>query len=147
MFMTRDVKAHAPRPALKRPREACLPVVNDFLLAISCTVPQPRQAPARAAHSQHCFRDPTKAEIRRFFAKKGSGAYPSAVARTDRATGNLSGRLDSNNSGPAQGPAGAFTATQACGKLAQRVPEGSPCTTGQGANLSGWSAARPPSGR
>src|SRR5262245_3458098 len=111
MFMTHDVKAHAPLPALKRPREACLPVVNDFLLAISCTVPQPRPAPARAAHSQHCFRDPTKAEIRRFFAKKGSGAYPSAVTRADRATGEVSLAASiQNNSGPAQGPAGASTA-------------------------------------
>jgi len=45
---------------------------------------------ARAAHSQHCFGDLTKAEIRRFFAKKGSGAYPLAVARADRAPVPLS---------------------------------------------------------
>ena len=33
---------------------------------------------ARAGNSQHPFRDPTKAEIRTFFAKKGSRAYPIA---------------------------------------------------------------------
>jgi hypothetical protein len=38
-----------------------------------------------------------------------------------------------NNSGLPQGPAGASTATSACGKLAQRVPEGSPWSTRQGA--------------
>src|SRR5262249_28606483 len=44
-------------------------------------------------------------------------------------------RLDfENNSGPPQGLAGASTATSACGKLAQRVPEGSPWSTRQGAN-------------
>src|SRR6478735_5930380 len=30
-----------PSPASKRAREACLPVVNECLLAISCTVPKP----------------------------------------------------------------------------------------------------------
>jgi hypothetical protein len=39
---------------------SCLPVVNDFLLAISCTVPNPTGT-ARAGNSQHLFQDPTKA--------------------------------------------------------------------------------------
>jgi hypothetical protein len=33
MFVAHDVKAHAPLPASKRPREAGLPVVNDVLPA------------------------------------------------------------------------------------------------------------------
>src|SRR5262245_58508765 len=104
MFVAHDMKTHASLPTSKRVREACLSVVNDFLLAT-------RQAPtivARARNSQHRFRDQTRAGIGRFFAKKGSGAYPSAVGRADRATGNLSGRLDSEHSGPAQGPASAL---------------------------------------
>jgi hypothetical protein len=76
--MAHDVKAHAPLPASIRGREACLADVNDFLPAISCTVPRPRPA-SLVQNNQHRFRDPTKAEIRRFFAKKGSEAYPIAV--------------------------------------------------------------------
>src|SRR6516164_4408622 len=47
-----------------------------------------------------------------------------------------------NSSGPPQGPAGASTATSACGKLAQRVPEGSPCSTQDAAISSRYAAAR-----
>jgi hypothetical protein len=32
------------------------------------------------------------------------------------------------DSGLPRGPAGTFAAARACGKLAQRVPEGSPCS-------------------
>src|SRR5262245_53740850 len=90
MFVAHDMKTHASLPTSKRVREACLSVVNDFLLAT-------RQAPtsvARARNSQHRFRDQTRAGIGRFFVKKGSGAYPSprgatslVVARTDLGTG------------------------------------------------------------
>jgi hypothetical protein len=45
MFVAHDVKAHAPLPASKRAREACLPVVNDFLLAVSYTARRDRRRP------------------------------------------------------------------------------------------------------
>ena len=76
MFVAHDVKAHAPLP--ERTREACLPVVNDFLL--TSRAPQAATGAARARNSQHRFRDQTRAEMGRFFAKKGSGAYQSPVA-------------------------------------------------------------------
>jgi hypothetical protein len=34
MFVAHNVKAHAPLPSIKRAREACMPVVNDFLLGV-----------------------------------------------------------------------------------------------------------------
>jgi hypothetical protein len=43
MFVAHDVKAHAPLP--ERAREACLLVVNDFLLAVSCTANRDRRRP------------------------------------------------------------------------------------------------------
>src|SRR5215510_7677576 len=91
MFVAHDMKTHASLPTSKHVREACLSVVNDFLLAVSCTASTDQRRPRE--DSQHRFRDQTRAEIERFFVKKGSGACPSprgatslVVARTDLGT-------------------------------------------------------------
>ena len=82
MFMAHDVKAHAPLQHqyadAKRARRSLMISYQPFRA----------RSPARPAplveDNQYRFRDPTKAEMRRFFAKKGSEAYPIAVARLKR---------------------------------------------------------------
>jgi hypothetical protein len=69
-----------PSPASKRAREASLPVVIDFLLAISMYGPP--TGTVRAGNSQHRFRDPSKAEIKRSFAKKATGRTKSSFMPT-----------------------------------------------------------------
>jgi hypothetical protein len=56
MFMAHDVNRMLPSPVSKRARVACLPVVNDFLLAISMHDPPIPAGTVRAGGSLHRFR-------------------------------------------------------------------------------------------
>jgi hypothetical protein len=76
MFMAHDVKALMLPSTVKMPTGS----VPDRSLMISyqtlrARLPKPDRH-AHAGHSQHCSGDPTKAEIRKFLAKKDSEAYP-----------------------------------------------------------------------
>src|SRR5258708_5630820 len=74
-FAPHNVKAHGPLPSISA-REACPPAVNDFLIDPFCARFSWPDQHHPCSDSQLRVRDPTKAKMRRFFAKKGSGAYP-----------------------------------------------------------------------
>ena len=82
MFVAHDVKTHAPLPASNAHGKRAWRSLTISYSPFDARFPNPTGA-ARAGNSQHLFRDPTKAEMRRFFAKKGSRAYPIARAATD----------------------------------------------------------------
>lgn len=77
MFLANDVKAHA---TLQRQnadgKRACRSLMISYPHFVRGSPTSTGTAHAR--HSQHCSGDSTKAEIRKFFAKKDSGAYPIA---------------------------------------------------------------------
>jgi len=65
-----------PSRASRGARGACPPAVNDFLIDPFCARFSRPDQHHPCSDSQRRVRDPTKAKMRRFFAKKGSGAYP-----------------------------------------------------------------------
>src|SRR5262245_12881102 len=81
MFVPHDVKAHAPLPSIAHGKRACRSLTISYS-PFHARFPNPTGT-ARAGNSQRLFGDPTKAEMRRFFAKKGSRAYPIARAATE----------------------------------------------------------------
>jgi hypothetical protein len=74
MFVAHDVKAHAPLPSIKS--RSCLPVVNDFLLAISCTVAQPRPAPPVQGEYPAPLSGRNEGGNKKIFRKEGQRARP-----------------------------------------------------------------------
>ena len=72
MFMAHDVKTHASlQPTGSVPDRSLMISYSHFVQGS----PSPT---AHAGYNQHCSGDPTKAEIRKFLAKKDSEAYPIA---------------------------------------------------------------------
>jgi hypothetical protein len=77
--------------------------------------------------AEACKPTPPSSQAAPGAAKQSKMAFPAELAGR-----GLSSRVAAsiqNDSGPPQGPTGGFAAVSACGKLAQRVPEGSPWST------------------